>query len=232
MKAEHRKELETNVLADRMGKLVESVRTGPTGSLRVGIVIGLVIVALGLGYYLYQASHGDTSKLWTQLDAAKDPKELEELANANHGTIPARTARFELARIFLADGVRNLGSSVKPPDSPQTLHEVAVESLEKARTTYAELSGEVRDLPMLAQEAMMGAAKAEESLCGSTGPDNQPRGSLDRALELYQKLADAQPETFQTQAARDKVKELQDPAARAKLQEFYVKLNQQVVKKP
>ena len=87
-------------------------------------------------------------------------------------------------------------------------------------------------MPLLAQEAMMGAAKAEESLCGSIQADNpnEPRGTLERAQDLYQKLADAQPETFQTKAAREKVQELQDPAKRNKLQEFYVQLNKQVAK--
>ena len=226
MKAEHRKELETNVLANSMGKLVEAVRTGPKGSLRIGIVAALVLGALVLGYYLYQSSYTDTSKLWTQLDAAKDPKDLEELAKDNAGTLPARTARFEVARIFLAEGVQNLGSFDQ--------HESALDKLEKARTLYEELGNEARDMPLLAQEAMMGAAKAEESLCGSAQADSptEPRGTLDRALELYQKLADAQPETFQTKAAREKVQELQDPTKRAQLQEFYDQLNKQVAKKP
>lgn len=226
MKAEHRKELETNVLADRMGKLVETARANPKASFRFWIVVTLVLAAIVLGYYLYQSSSTDTSRLWIQLDAAKNAEELEKFAGENGGTIPARTARFEAARILLAQGVQNLGS----PEQ----HASALGKLEKARALYEELSNEGREMPLLAQEAMMGAAKAEESLCGSAKPDhaNEPRGTLDRALELYQKLADAQPETFQTKAAREKVQELQDPAKRAKLLEFYVKLNQQVEKKP
>lgn len=234
MKAEHRKELETNVLADRMGKVVESLRGGPQGPIRIGIALALVVIAIGLGFYLFNSSYTDTSKLWTQLDAAKNTKELEELAATSSGTIPGRTARFELARIFLADGVQNLGSSLKLPDSPLTAHESAVEKLEQARNLYGELANEVRNETLLTQEAMMGMAKAEESLCGSAKADDpkEQRGTLERALELYQMLADAQPETFQTRAAKEKVKELQDPATRAKLREFYVKLNQQVVRKP
>jgi hypothetical protein len=233
MKAEHRKELETNVLADRVGKFVEAMRGGPKGALRIWIVVGLVAIAIGLGYYLYQSTYTDTSRLWTQLDAAKDAQQLEELAKDNSGTIPARTARFEVARIFLAEGVQNLGSPVKLAGG-LTTHEDAVQKLEKARTLYEELSNEARDVPMLAQEAMMGSAKAEESLSGTPKADNpkETRGTLQRAMELYQKLADAQPETFQARAAKEKVKELQDAVTRAKLQEFYVQLNQQVVKKP
>ena len=163
---------------------------------------GLVLIAIGLGYYLYQSSHTDTSKLWTKLDSAASTADLEQIAKDNGGTIPARTARFEVARILLSEGVQNLGS--------HTQHLSSVDKLEKVRTLYEELGNEARDMPLLAQEAMMGAAKAEESLSGST-KNNQALGSLDRALELYQKLADAQPETFQTKAAGEKVKELRGP---------------------
>ena len=45
MKAEHRKELETNVLADRMGRVVQKIRTRPQRRVVLYVVGGVVAVA-------------------------------------------------------------------------------------------------------------------------------------------------------------------------------------------
>lgn len=50
MKAEERKELETNVLADRMGKIVQKVKSGPS---RRSVVWLLVVGAAVIGVILY-----------------------------------------------------------------------------------------------------------------------------------------------------------------------------------
>jgi hypothetical protein len=84
------------------------------------------------------------------------------------------------------------------------------------------------DAPLLAQEAMMGAAKAEETLIGVPKEDNPSefRGTLERAIELYQKLAETYPDSFQGKAAAKRVKELQEKGPQ--IQAFYVELNKRL----
>lgn len=220
MKAEHRKELETNVLADRMGRMLEAVKGAPSnarGRWGVLVVAAIVVAGIILAYYLINKSYGDRSALWVKLDSMTNADELAPFAQEHRGSIAARTARFDEARILLARGVENLGT--------QEQHASAVDSLDRARALYDALAPECKDAPLLQQEAMMGVAKAEESLVGSAKD-----GSLDKALELYQKLADAYADTFQGEAAKKRVKELQDPIARLQIQTFYTKLNERVAK--
>src|SRR5438128_2541081 len=47
MKAEHRKELETNILADKMGKFITGAKTGPSrGSVRYLVIAAVVVLAI------------------------------------------------------------------------------------------------------------------------------------------------------------------------------------------
>jgi hypothetical protein len=72
----------------------------------------------------------------------------------------------------------------------------------------------------------MWQARIEESLSGATEPEkpNTPAGSLDEAIKLYQKLAGMQPESFETKAAAERAKFLQDN--KSKIEAFYATLNQ------
>ncbi|MBY0522576.1 MAG: hypothetical protein K2R98_04235 [Gemmataceae bacterium] len=225
MKAEHRKELETNVLADRMGRMVDTFKHGPQNpktwwyALAAAVVIGGGIWAI---VYFTGQNREKSSALWTKLenigqntDFNQTIKELDELATSNAGTIPARTANFEEARLLLSRGMENLGSLDQHPS--------ALDELERARTLYEQQEPKVKDTPLLQQEAMMGAAKAEESLIGSG------RGTIERAQELYQKLADAYPDTFQGEAAKKRIAELK--SKRQQVLDFYTKLNQRASKK-
>jgi hypothetical protein len=138
---------------------------------------------------------------------------LQKFIDANRGTTAARTARFEEARYRLEFGVKNLGNKGQYP--------YAVENLKKARTKYDELAAESRDTPVLVQEAMMGAAKAEEALAASSD------GSIEKAVELYERLAKATPSSFQTKAAEERAKALKDK----RVQDFYAKLKEDATKK-
>ena len=210
MKAEHRKELQTNALADRLGKMVESVKSGPKISLWIWVVL-----VLAVGLYLFwsftsKSSANQRSLLWLRLDGIADEKSLQEFADANTGTPPARTARYELARLQLQDGVEQFGS----PDK----HAEAVKKLVSARTIYLELA-QGKGNPILVQEAMMGTAKAEETLIGD-------QGTVDQAIENYEKLAQAYPESLPGLAAAKRAQYLKDN--RKQVEAFYAELNQRM----
>ena len=75
---------------------------------------------------------------------------------------------------------------------------------------------------ILQQEALLGMAKAEESLIGVDG-------SIDQAIGYYQELAAKYSESFQGQAAKERAEALTQN--KKQIESFYVKLNQQASKK-
>lgn len=227
MKAEKRKELHTNELADRMGRLVQTVKSGSKStSILIG---GLVLVALGtLAAWRYYANESYTTRsaLWTRLESAGTGlPELDQLAKAQPETMPSRVARVQLARVRLQRGLQNLYAEL------DTERAVAVENVEKARALYEQLARECSDVPLLAQEALMGEAKGEEALAGVPKADNpqEGRGDLNRAMELYQKLAAAYPDSFQGQAAVRRAQELREK--REPIQALYGELARQAVRR-
>lgn len=218
MKAEHRKELETNALADWMGRVIGTLRSGSKNTYLVTGLVVLIAAALIGGWYLIRTSRTTTSALWLKLDSVSTPAELDQLAKDNRGTMVARAARFEEARALLAQGIQNLGA--------QTQHESALDNLERGRNLYEEMIPQSKDMPAWQREAMMGVATAEESLVGSV-----KNGSLDKAAEYYQRLADAFPDTFQGEAAKKRAEELRDSKTRTEIEKFYVALNKKVTGK-
>jgi hypothetical protein len=206
MKAEHRHQLQTNVLADQMGRLYQNMKSpGQTSSVLGWTLGGLLIVAVVAWQYLAGTALTDGSALWLNADAAThdDPssmlRRLEILADDSHGTLAGRTARFEVARLMFEMGERD--------DAIMSRAE-SVKSLGRARDLYEELSRECADEPLLRQEALMGVAKAEESLAGSKDPANAEE-DLKKALESYKKLANEYPDSFQGKAAAARIKVLE-----------------------
>jgi hypothetical protein len=222
MKAEHRKELQTNTLADYLGRGVDSLKNGPT----LTVVLVVAVLLLG-GWWMWSffstSSRSSDALLWTKLDQAKDDEQLEQLAEANPGTTQARTARFEIARTMIQRGSEKIGNPAQ--------HAEAIKDLVKARQLFQELAPLCRAEPILQQEAMMGLAKAEESLIGAPDPNEakQTLGSIDRAIGYYEEVATKFPESFQGKAARQRAKELKEN--RKDIESFYAVLNQQGLKK-
>ena len=231
MKAEHRKELHTNLLADRLGRLVHKARTGPKGTpVIIWVFVGLAVVAIGFWYYFVTAGKSERAAQWARLDqatsialAAGDREafrdELNQIAEEGKGTVPGRAARFQLARFLLQQGLKDQFAEVPSRDR-------AIESLEKARELYRKLATECQDAPVLAQEAMMGAATAEEALIAVPQTDDAEkfRGTLDQAIADYDKLAGTYPDSAQGIAARKRAEDLRDHYQQ--WQEFYAQLNQ------
>src|SRR5262245_50644340 len=111
MKAEHRKELQTNELADWLGRTAENVKSAN----RMHMLLGLLAVVLAclIGWWAWQVFSRDTvsGQLMMKVQAAGDnTKELEKIIDENRGTMAARTARFDLARIYYQEGIRDFTS--------------------------------------------------------------------------------------------------------------------------
>jgi hypothetical protein len=222
MKAEHRKELQTNELADWLGRTIQNIKSANRSVIVWSTVVVVLLAVVGYLVYNLITQPSSSSKLLISLQEARDLNDLKQLADKNPGTIPARTARFVMARMLYQEAIRDLPSSQH--------HDEAIAKLVQVRDLCESLANECRDIPVLSQEALMWTARAEEALIGSSNPANprEPAGTLDRAIEFYQKLGKLTPETFETKAAAGRAKQLEDK--RSQIEAFYVKLNEQAGK--
>jgi tetratricopeptide (TPR) repeat protein len=223
MKAEHRKELQTNALANSMGRLYEEIRGRPQSASIAVWVLGVLAVVLFVVWYFSINSSRSRSDLWVQIETdsyVKSPPEamgnFAAIAKDSPKTIPGRTARFQEARLLLPQNLQLLGTSERAQ---------AIDQLTRARALYNQLATETGDDPLLRQEALFGAAKAEEALIGAPSKDkpDQTLGSLDKALELYRKAADVSADSYVAKQAQAHVKQLEEN--RAAVEKFYVELN-------
>jgi hypothetical protein len=227
MKAEHRKELQTNYLADQMGRLVQGMRAGPRSSSPIIWVIGLLTVGTLIAWYWASSGAGNQSAGWVKLEAypsltaaQSDPQtrsvlvdRLARFVREHPGTIAARTARFQQARLLLGWGLEAIYTDNRPQ---------AVEDLENARQLFHDLAAECKGNAILEPEAILSEAKAEEALVGI--PKREPnaderRGSLDRALKLYQQAARDYPDSFQGKMAQKHARDLEEN--RTTVAQFY-----------
>jgi hypothetical protein len=195
MKAEHRKELQTNVLADHMGRFLQSMRSAPQStSIIVWLFLALVVGVVGVWIYY---SH-TASPPWTELYSVDElsgnalDNKVKAINKDHHGTPLSRVARFEQARDLLRRGQELL---CEQPDAAREL-------LGKASELYEQLALDTTAEPLLVQEALMGVAQAEEC-----------RGDLKRAQEYYQKLADAYPKSTLGEVAKKNADELDEELA-------------------
>jgi tetratricopeptide (TPR) repeat protein len=190
MKAEHRKELETNKLADKIGGFVQSFKEGPS---RNAIIYGSVVMAAIVLIVIYRwvsanATATDSTR-WLRLEQITSREELETFSNENPDTEQGRLARFQLARIDLVNGLTNLGSINKTD---------AIKGIRRAAESYEKLVGESASAPQLAQEALLNAAKARESL-----------GEFDQAKQLYGRLARDYPQSLKGKDAAEQLRSLE-----------------------
>lgn len=193
MKAEHRKELATNTLADRLGHVIQSFKEGPS---RNATIYGTIVIVALLLVVVYRwvstnATATDSAR-WVSLDQITSREDLEKFADNNLDTEQGRLARFGLARIDLQDGLRDLGS--------QLTRSEALKRLRRAAESYEKLAGESGNTALLSQEALLNAAKARESL-----------GEYDQAKDLYSRLARDFPQSLKGKDAGEQVKILEKP---------------------
>jgi hypothetical protein len=232
MKAKHRHELHTNLLADQMGRLVQGMKTAPKStSVLIWVFLILTIGTFAFWQYYSNATQSRRSENWAEYDKATHLPEdwlpttdgglrrLQALGTDEAGAIAGRAALFTLARARFQEGQQALTSFHR---------ERGIDSLLLARDLYTRLVDQCPDEPLLTQEAMMGLAKVEESLIGVADRkvEGEYYGSLDKARTAYQRLADKYPESVLGKQAAEHVSELDDPEARARALAFYEELNQ------
>ena len=191
MKAEERKELETNSLASGAATLLEGVKTGHLGgSAWVYRVVGLAVAALligGLVWFLLSANNKAASQQWASLDMAT-PSQLEELAEKSANTAPGQVARLEQARTLLgSEGIGKLTAADREAQNR------GIANIEKARDLFTQLAGDFAKDKTLQATCFAEAAQAELALVGipksANGTDSL--GTVKAAAALYTRAASA-----------------------------------------
>ena len=110
MKAEQRKVLETNTLADKMGQVVQTVKGGTRKSILIGAgVAAVVIVGSFLGYRWYVTDRLEASAKWVSFyDGARAQMDILEQSEGEAG----KAARFQIAWFHYWElGVKALGAN-------------------------------------------------------------------------------------------------------------------------
>ncbi len=227
MKAEHRKELHTNLLADRLTKLAKNLKQGPSSSsVAIWVGVGLIVLTFIVWRIYSRSATESREKLWGDMGAALQDDaalqgKLSELAKDNPRTIPGRVARLQLARRNLQDGVRQL------PVEP--FRKEAVAKLTAARDEFAKLASETAGDPLLGAEALMGQARAEETLAAVPDPDDasKPLGDLEKAQKAYDQVVAKYRDSAEAAEAKERLKIYESKEHRRGLEQFYARLREE-----
>jgi hypothetical protein len=154
MKAEQRKELETNTLADKVGQAMQRVKGSSRRSAIIYFLVGVaLLIALFFAYRWYDLSKKENSLAWLMFDDGSQDHllQLQKLES------PAgRAARFQIAWIlYWEEGVRMIG--VNPPG--------ALKALKEASVRYEALAKECAeaDDKIFEPQALLGVAVCEET---------------------------------------------------------------------
>jgi hypothetical protein len=202
MKAEERKHLTTNSLAESLGHLIEKAKQGPSRrTLIIGGVIALAVILFFTWRYFSRSAEENSSARTVGTLTLMDPDQLqptlnkltEDKAQPREGENPQdflTAARFEafikdkanegtsqarLMRFQLAR--KRLEWGTRDLGAPRS-RDVARDNLTRSAEEYEKLVTEASDSPHLVQEALLNAGKARESL-----------GEYDRAKAHYEALS-------------------------------------------
>jgi predicted negative regulator of RcsB-dependent stress response len=182
MKAEKRKEIETNSLA----RWLSNVRAGTkrrAAYLWIGGILAVILLIVGWNYFSKSRARSQAEQ-WIALDDADSKDELKAVREQYRDSIVGRVARVRLARLALGqDGIEKLGTT------DVEARKAAITSIEDARDLYAGVAPELKDNAALQQEAWLGAAAAEEALMTAPDGDNtsQSRGQISKVIEYLEK---------------------------------------------
>jgi hypothetical protein len=214
MKAEHRKELETNTLAEGMGRLVQRMKERPRRSM-VGYVIAAIAVFIALLLVLrwYHLSRLEATEYWAELEDGRKQL-LDKLISKAATTNAGKAALLEKSWIvFWEEGMKGLGHS------PNT----AMDRLEKAYGDYSMAAELCAGNPTFEPEARYAMAIIEETKALIDGEKR-----LSSARDLYEQLHQKHEASAFGKLAGERAKLLRDETRRKQLQDFYRNLSSQL----
>ncbi len=212
MKAEQRKELETNTLADKMGRVVQSVKGGTRKTvLLVAAVAAVVLIGSYFSYRWYILDRQEASLKWLMLyDGARG--QIDGLTKLDGEA--AKAARFQVAWVhYWEGGIKMFGAAQS--------HE-AIANLKRAEKLYGELAELCKNDPIFEPQALLGQAVVKESLAVEDPVNLEKAGKLYEALiaEKEGKYKDSAEGKF----AQERLKHIKDAKNEVALRETYQEL--------
>jgi hypothetical protein len=213
MKAEQRKELETNTLADKMGHVMQRVKTSPRRTFMTYLVIAAVVIfGLWFGYRWWLGVKAETSLQWLRLyDGAGG--QMEELIAKDRDTQASKAARFQKIWIYYWDyGVKMAASDQKG----------SLMMLKQAVQDYTDLAEDCKGDPVFEPQALLGRAVAQETMAV------QDRDHLKKAEQFYEEILTINDKKYEKSAegkfALQRLDILRDKTKKAELSATYADL--------
>jgi hypothetical protein len=163
MKAEHRKELQTNSLADFLGRTVYKVRSGGGGGFSWFKATLVLIVVAGVLIFFWRRSAiaRNEAEAWAKIEF-NDLKSLEELFQESNKQ--GAVAKFTLAYRLLWDTVNNVG---KPGFGSRQLVDTMNKDGRGLIPFLGALAEEMKDQPERAAEAKYHIMTCYETLAAA-----------------------------------------------------------------
>lgn len=206
MKAEQRKELETNTLADKVGHAMQRVRGGSRRAMIIYFLIGLaLIVGLFLAYRWHALNKQEASLQWMLFDDGSRAN-LVRLAGAE--TASSRAAQLQIAwLLYWEDGVRMMGANPLG----------ATKALADAGGIFQEIANKCKeaDDKLLEPQALLGVAVVKENLA------IQDPTSLGLAKDAYKQVVERYKESAEGKFAQKRLDILNDKNKSRDLENFY-----------
>jgi hypothetical protein len=242
MKAEHRKELQTNTLAASMTRFVQRIKTKPKRRTVLWVVLVGIVLTGVIGWWVIRNNRiRRNSELWLRVDLpylyeGKDAEghsvyALEQLLRAYPNTKQGQAALFQyLDMILWEHGIKRLVKEIdnpflEPADKDKKtktkrygLNLGAVKLINDLKKRYERLADELKDDPVLGAEARYNVAVAQESLAIDDVKN------LEEAIPLYERVVRDYGETARGKDAKERLKLLQDPHTQLDARTFYLSI--------
>jgi hypothetical protein len=211
MKAEHRKELQTNILADRMGRMVQGLKERPKKRIFLYVVLGFAVVVGVLIFTRFRGTAAlEESDRWSWLEDGFQP-EMDKLREEYRETNAGKAARFQYAWLAIWD----VGEKILGGEPVKGLGD-----LEVAENYYLKLRKDCEGDPIWEPEALYGLAVIEETKAIRRKDRDK---HLAEALKMYKNIADKHKASARGKLAAQRAEALEKRAE--EINNFYDELN-------
>jgi preprotein translocase subunit YajC len=211
MKAEHRKELETNILADKMGRLISGAKEGPSRGFVFYIVAALMAVVIV--FFIYRwivTTRTQSSEMWVRIEDG-DFDRLKVVYQSGLTANPGKVAHLQVAwQELWLNGIKHLGGNPA----------MAREIIDDAKIKYTEVAKACEGDPVFHPEALYALAVIEETSL----IDKANRENVALVVEKYQAVVKSNKESAFGRLAQQRINDLEDEAKSRSILKFYMEM--------
>jgi hypothetical protein len=191
MKTQRRHELQTNELADHLGRYLQTIR--PYQNVILTGVVAVIVIVVGVMWFSNQRA-AKAAASWSDYYGAmaeQRPEALEDMAQFHSGTTAALWAWQAAGDMNLANGA---GLMFQDRDEAET-------KLKDAEKNFKAVEQGAAKYPDLLRRARFGLAQVYETLC-----------DVSKAQDYYQQVAQSAPDSALGKLAADRLDRLTDPS--------------------